>query len=37
VAFDPLRKEADAFRVLIYLVVVVAAIVAVILAVRAIS
>jgi hypothetical protein len=37
VAFDPLRKEADAFRVLVYLVVVVAAIVAVVLLVRALT
>jgi hypothetical protein len=37
VAFDPLRKEADAFRVLIYFVVVVAAIVAVVLVVRAVT
>src|SRR5205085_1482086 len=37
VALDPFRKEADAFRVLLYLVAVVAAIVVVVLVVRAIS
>ncbi len=36
-AFNPLRNEADAFRVLIWVVVVVAAIVAVVLIVRALS
>jgi hypothetical protein len=36
-AFDPLRNEADAFRVLIYLVAVVAAIVVIVLVVRALS
>jgi hypothetical protein len=35
VAFNPLRSEADAFRVLIYVVVVFAVIVAVVLVVRA--
>ena len=35
--FDPLRKEADAFRVLICFVAVVAAIVAVVLIVRALA
>jgi len=37
VAFDPLHKEADAFRVLLYLVAVIAAIVVVVLVVRAVS
>jgi hypothetical protein len=37
VAFNPLRKEADAFRVLVYFVAVVAAIVIVVLVVRAIT
>jgi hypothetical protein len=37
VAFDPLRREADAFRVLLYLVAVVAAIVVVVLVVRALT
>ena len=36
-AFDPLRKEADAFRVLVYFVAVIAAIVVVVLVVRALS
>ena len=36
-AFNPLRNEADAFRVLIWVVVVFAAIVAVVLIVRALS
>jgi flagellar biogenesis protein FliO len=36
-AFDPLRNEADAFRVLIYLVAVVALVVAVVLVVRALT
>jgi hypothetical protein len=36
-AFDPLRNEADAFRVLIYLVATVAAIVVVVLVVRALT
>jgi hypothetical protein len=35
--FDPFRKEADAFRVLVWFVVLVAAIVAVVLIVRAVS
>ena len=35
--FDPFRKEADAFRVLVWLIVVVAVIVAVVLIVRAVS
>jgi hypothetical protein len=35
--FNPLRKEADAFRVLIWFIVAVAAIVAVVLIVRAVS
>ena len=35
--FDPFRKEADAFRVLVWVVAVVAAIVAVVLIVRAVS
>jgi hypothetical protein len=35
--FDPLHSEADAFRVLIYLVAVVAAVVIVVLVVRALS
>jgi hypothetical protein len=34
-AFNPLRNEADMFRVLIYVVVVVAAIVAIVLIARA--
>jgi hypothetical protein len=37
VTFNPLRSEADAFRLLIYVVVVVAVIVAVVLIVRAVS
>ena len=36
-AFNPLRNEADAFRVLVYFVVVVAVIVAIVLIVRAVS
>jgi hypothetical protein len=36
-AFNPLRSEADAFRVLIYVVAVVAVIVAVVLIIRALS
>jgi len=36
-AFDPLRKEADAFRVLVYFVAVIAAIVVIVLVVRALS
>jgi hypothetical protein len=35
--FNPLRSEADAFRVLVYVVAVVAVIVAVVLIVRAVS
>jgi hypothetical protein len=35
--FNPLRKESDAFRVLVWFVVAVAAIVAVVLIVRALS
>ena len=35
--FDPFRKEADAFRVLVWVVVVVAVIVAIVLIVRAVS
>jgi len=35
--FDPLRKEADAFRVLVYFVAVIAAIVVIVLVVRALS
>jgi hypothetical protein len=35
--FNPLRSEADMFRVLIWVVVVVAALVAVVLVVRAVS
>jgi hypothetical protein len=37
VAFDPFRKEADAFRVLIWFVAIVAAIVVVVLIVRALT
>jgi hypothetical protein len=37
VAFNPLRSEADAFRVLVYVVVVVAVIVAIVELVRAVS
>jgi hypothetical protein len=37
VAFNPLRNEADAFRLLIYVVVVAAVIVAVVLALRALT
>jgi hypothetical protein len=37
VAFNPLRSEADAFRVLVYVVVVVAVIVAVVELIRAVS
>jgi hypothetical protein len=37
VAFNPLRSEADAFRVLVWVVAVVAAIVAIVLIVRAVS
>jgi hypothetical protein len=37
VAFNPLRNEADAFRVLIYFVLSVAVIVAIVLIVRAVS
>jgi len=36
-AFDPFRKEADAFRVLVGFVVVVAVIVGIVLIVRALS
>ncbi len=36
-AFNPLRSEADMFRVLVWVVVVVAAIVAVVLLVRALT
>jgi hypothetical protein len=35
--FDPFRSEADAFRVLVWVIVVIAAIVAVVLIVRAVS
>jgi hypothetical protein len=35
--FDPFRKEADAFRVLVWVVAVVAVIVAIVLIVRAVS
>jgi hypothetical protein len=37
VAFNPLRKEADAFRALMYLVVIVGAIVALVAIVRALT
>jgi hypothetical protein len=37
VAFNPLRNESDAFRVLVWFVAVVAAIVAIVLVVRAIG
>jgi hypothetical protein len=37
VAFNPLRNESDAFRVLVWFVTVVAAIVAIVLVVRAIG
>jgi hypothetical protein len=37
VAFNPLRSEADAFRVLLYVVAVAAVVVAVVLIVRAVS
>jgi hypothetical protein len=36
-AFNPLRNEADAFRVLVYFIAAVAAIVIVVLLVRALS
>jgi hypothetical protein len=36
-AFDPFRKEADAFRVLVWFVAIVAAIVVVVLIVRALA
>ena len=36
-AFDPLRNEADAFRVLVYFVAAVAVIVVVVLVIRALS
>lgn len=36
-AFNPLRTEADAFRLLVYVVIVVAVIVGVVLIVRAVS
>jgi hypothetical protein len=35
-AFDPLRKEADAFRVLVYFVAAVAVIVVIVVIVRAV-
>ncbi len=35
--FNPLRNEADAFRVLVYFVIVFAAIIAIILIVRAVT
>jgi hypothetical protein len=37
VAFNPLRNEADAFRVLVYVVAVVAMIVIIVLVVRAVA
>jgi hypothetical protein len=37
VAFNPLRNEADAFRVLIYVVAAFAVIIAIVLIVRALS
>jgi hypothetical protein len=37
VAFNPLRNEGDAFRVLLYFVAVIAAIVVVVLVVRALA
>jgi hypothetical protein len=37
VTFNPLRSEADAFRVLVWVVVVIAVIVGVVLIVRAVS
>jgi hypothetical protein len=37
VTFNPLRNEADAFRVLVYFVAAVAVIVAIVLIVRAVS
>jgi hypothetical protein len=37
VAFNPLRNEADAFRVLIYFVAVVATIVVIVLVVKALA
>jgi hypothetical protein len=37
VAFDPFRKEADAFRVLVWFVAIVAAIAVVVLIVRALA
>jgi predicted nucleic acid-binding Zn ribbon protein len=37
VAFNPLRNEADAFRVLVYFVLALAAIVILVLAIRALS
>jgi hypothetical protein len=37
VAFNPLRNEADAFRVLLWFVAIVAAIVAIVLIVRAVA
>jgi hypothetical protein len=36
-AFNPLRSEADAFRVLVWFVVIVAVIVAIVLVVRALT
>jgi hypothetical protein len=36
-AFDPFRNEADAFRVLVYVVAIVAAVVVVVLVVRALD
>ena len=35
--FDPLRREADAFRLLLWFVAVVAAIVVIVLVIRAVS
>jgi len=37
VPFDPLRREADAFRLLLWFVAVVAAIVVIVLVIRAVS
>jgi t-SNARE complex subunit (syntaxin) len=37
VAFNPLRNESDAFRVLVYFVAVVAVIIVVVVVVRAVS
>jgi hypothetical protein len=37
VAFDPFRKEADAFRVLVWFVAIVAAIAVVVLIIRALA